>query len=151
MKRQSSATDPGVALVAALTERNFDRLAGVLATDTLMRALIPPGPVELSGAESAAARFASWFGDLEGLELVHSGSDKVGDRLHVSYRLRVKRAGDPWKVVEQHLFCALDKGRITALDLVCSGFRPEGARLPSQTVSAEHPVAPPVGSVDRRR
>jgi hypothetical protein len=30
-------------------------------------------------------------------------------------------------VVEQHLLCAHDEGQITALDLVCSGFRPEYA------------------------
>jgi hypothetical protein len=83
-----------------------------------MRALILPGQVELSGVEPAAARFASWFGESDGLELVHTGSDEVGDRLHVFYRLRVKRPGDPWKVIEQHLFCALDEGRITAL--ICS-------------------------------
>jgi hypothetical protein len=127
MKQPSSATDPAATLIAALTARDFDRLAGVLASDARMRALIPPGAVELSGAELAAARFASWFGDAEWFELVHSGSDEVGDRLHVFYRLRVKRSGDPWKVVEQHLFCALDEGRITALDLVCSGFRPDAA------------------------
>jgi SnoaL-like domain len=113
-------------LVAALTERDFGRLAGMLAPDVRVRALIPPGLVELSGAEPAAARFASWFGESNGLELVHSGSDEVGDRLHIFYRLRVKRPGDVWKVIEQHLFCALDEGRITDLDLVCSGFRPEG-------------------------
>ena len=129
--RRSSATDPGATLVAALTERDFGRVAGTLAPDVRMRALIPPGPVELSGAEHAAARFASWFGESEGLELVHSGSDEVGDRLHVFYRLRVKRPGDPWKVIEQHLFCALDEGSITALDLVCSGFRPDATGAPS--------------------
>jgi SnoaL-like domain len=112
-------------LVAALTERDFGRLAATLAPDVRMRALIPSGPVELSGAEPAAARFAFWFGESNELELVRSGSDEVGDRLHVFYRLRVKRPGDPWKVIEQHLFCALDEGRITALDLVCSGFRPD--------------------------
>ena len=116
-------------LVAALAERDFGRLARTLAPDVHMRALIPPGPFELSGAEPAAARFASWFGESDGLELVHSGSDEVGDRLHVCYRLRVKRPGDSWKVIEQHVFCALDDDRITALDLVCSGFRPEG-RVP---------------------
>ena len=125
--RRSSATDLGAMLVAALTERDFGRLAGTLAPEVRMRALIPPGPVELSGAEPAAARFASWFGEPERLKLVHSGSDEVGDRLHVFYRLRVKRPGDPWKVIEQHLFCALDEGCITALDLVCSGFRPDAA------------------------
>jgi hypothetical protein len=133
--RRSSATDLGVILVAALTERDFGRLAGTLAPDVRMRALIPPGPLELSGAEPAAARFALWFGEADGLELVHSGSDEVGDRLHVFYRLRMKRPGDPWKVIEQHLFCALDEGRITALDLVCSGFRPDMAGAPSKSVS----------------
>jgi hypothetical protein len=133
--RRSSATDLGARLVTALTERDFGRLAGTLALDVRMRALIPPRPVELSGAKPAAAKFASWFGESDGLELVHSGSDEVGDRLHVFYRLRVKRPGDPWKVIEQHLFCALDEGRITALDLVCSGFRPDSAGAASKSVS----------------
>jgi hypothetical protein len=121
-------------VVAALTERDFGRLARTLAPEVRMRALIPSGCVELSGAEPAAARFASWFGEANGLELVRSGSDEVGDRLHVFYRLRVKRPGDPWKVIEQHLFCALNEGRITALDLVCSGFRPEWAGAASKSV-----------------
>lgn len=113
----------GATLVTALAEQDFGRLASTLALDVRMRALIPPGPVELTGAEPAAARFASWFGGSSELELVHSGSDEVGDRLHVFYRLRLKRPGDPWKIIEQHLFCALDDGRVAALDLLCSGFR----------------------------
>lgn len=123
--RRSSATDVGATLVAALAERDYDRLADTLARDVRMRALIPPGAIELSGEEPAAARFAAWFGSWEELELVASGSDEVGDRVHVFYRLRVKKPGEPWKVVEQHLFCDVDDGYITALDLVCSGFRPE--------------------------
>jgi hypothetical protein len=115
----------GAKLVAALAERDFARLEGTFGPDVRMRALIPPGLVELTGPESAAARFASWFGESDELELVQSGSDQVGDRLHVFYRLRVKRPGDPWKTVEQHLFCALDNGRVTALDLLCSGFQPD--------------------------
>ena len=121
----SSATDAGAAFVAALAERDFGRLADVLAPGARMRALIPPGPIELHGAEQAAAKFASWFGSAEGFELLRSVTDEVGDRIHVSYRLRVKRTGNPWQVVEQHLFCSLEDGLITALDLVCTGFRPE--------------------------
>lgn len=121
----SSATDPGAAFVAALAERDFSRLAGVLSPSARMRALIPPGPIELSGAEPAAAKFASWFGSAEGFELVRSAADPIGDRFHVWYRLRVKRNGNPWQLVEQHFFCSLEDGLITALDLVCSGFRPE--------------------------
>jgi SnoaL-like domain len=125
--QRSSASDLGVGFVTALAQRDFPRLANTLTPDVRMRALIPPGPVEVSGAEAAAAKFSSWFADAEELELVCSGSDAVADRLHVFYRLRVKKPGDVRKIVEQHLLCAFDDDRITALDLVCSGFRPEGA------------------------
>jgi SnoaL-like domain len=124
--QRSSATDLGMGLVTALAERDFPRLADTLAPDVRMRALIPPGPIEVSGAEGAAAKFSSWFADAEEFDLVHSGSDAVADRLHVFYRLHVKKAGDRRKVVEQHLLCAYEDDRISALDLVCSGFRPDG-------------------------
>jgi hypothetical protein len=124
MKR-SSVPDPASGLAGALVAGDFERLTELLAADVRMRALIPPGPVELSGAADAGAKFASWFGGAKSLELIRTGSDEVGDRLHIFYRLRVNRHDDPSRIVEQHLFCALDDGRITALDLVCSGFRPE--------------------------
>ena len=123
--QRSSATDLGTALVTALAQRDFPRLANTLTADVRMRALIPPGPVELSGAEAAAAKFSSWFADAEEFELLRSGNDTVADRLHVFYRLRVKKPGDQSKIVEQHLLCTYDDDRITALDLVCTGFRPE--------------------------
>jgi hypothetical protein len=123
--RRSSATDVGAAFVAALATKDFERLTETLAPDVRMRALIPPGLVEISGAATASARFATWFGGTDRLELIGLGSDDVGDRLHVSYRLHTKNGGDPWRVVEQHLFCTLDDGRISAFDLVCSGFRPD--------------------------
>jgi hypothetical protein len=91
-----------------------------------MRALIPPGPIEISGAEAATAKFSPWFADAEELALIRSDSDTVADRLHVFYRLRVKKPGDLTKIVEQHLLCAFDDHTISALDLVCSGFRPDG-------------------------
>lgn len=123
--RRSLVAQSTSGFAGALVAGDFDRLTAMLAADVRMRALIPPGPVELSGAADAGARFASWFGESKNLELVRSGSDEVGDRLHVFYRLRVNRTDDPASIVEQHLFCALDEGRISSLDLVCSGFRPE--------------------------
>ena len=125
--RQTSATNLGDVFVTALVDGDTPRLAETLAPDVQMRALIPPGPIEVFGAEAVAGKFATWFGSAERLELIRSASEPVADRLHVSYRLRVRRAGDPWNVVEQHLLCAHDGGRITALDLICSGFRPEYA------------------------
>jgi len=123
--RRFSATDRGERFVAALAERDYSRLATNLAPNVRMRALIPPGPVEISGREATSAKFSGWFGDVEDLELVSSGSEAIADRLHVYYRLRVRKPGDVWKLLEQHLLCALDGDRIAALDLICSGFRPD--------------------------
>jgi hypothetical protein len=125
--RQTSATDLGDVFVTALVDGDTLRLAETLAPGVQMRALIPPGPIEVLGADEVAGKFAAWFANAEQLELIRSVSEPVADRLHVSYRLRVRRAGDPWNVVEQHLLCVHDGDRITALDLVCSGFRPEYA------------------------
>ena len=122
--QQFSATDLGATLVTAIAERDFARVADTLAPDARMRALIPPGPIEVSGAEAVSAKFSAWFGDAEKLELVRSGSETVADRVHVFYGLRVKKPGDLEKTVEQHLLCTLDDDRIAALDLVCTGFRP---------------------------
>jgi hypothetical protein len=133
--QRSSASDLGTALITALAQRDFPRLANTLTPEVRMRALIPPGPVEVLGAEAVAAKFSSWFADAEELELVRSGSDTVADRLHVFYRLRLKKPGDLRKIVEQHLLCAFDEDRITALDLVCSGFRPDGTGAHSRPIS----------------
>jgi len=140
---RSSAIDPGTRLVAALADRDFRQLARVLTADVCMRALIPPGLVEVSGAEAAAAKFSSWFGDAEELDLVRSGSDTVADRLHVFYQLRVKKPGDVSKIVEQHLLCEYDDDRIMALDLVCSGFRPDETEAPQPVSGTRAAKSPP--------
>lgn len=122
--RRSPASHSPSGFAAALVAGDFERLATMLAADVRMRALTPPGFIEISGAEAAAAKFKTWFGDAEELELIDSGSDRFADRLHVFYRLRVRKPGDFPKVVEQHLLCALECDRINNLDLVCAGFRP---------------------------
>jgi SnoaL-like domain len=121
----SSVAEPGRRLVAALADRDFPRLAEALAPDVRMRALLPPCLVEVSGAEAAAAKFSAWFGDAEELELIRSDSNPVADRIHVFYRLRVRKPDSSAKLVEQHLLCTCAGGRIDALDLVCTGFRPD--------------------------
>jgi len=93
-----------------------------------LRALIPPGLRERSGATEAAALVAGWFADSTELDLVDSSAGEVGDRLHVSYRFEGVEEGEPY-VVEHHLYCILDeRGLIKRADLLCSGFRPRSER-----------------------
>ena len=78
--RQSSATDLGDVFVTALVDGDAPRLAETLAPHVQMRALSPPGPIEVLGAEAVAGKFAAWFGSAEQLELIRSESEPVADR-----------------------------------------------------------------------
>ena len=147
----SSVIDPGTRLIAALAERDFPRLAATLTPDVQMRALIPPGLVEISGAEAAAAKFSSWFGDAEEFELICSGSDPIADRVHVFYRLRVRKPGNTTKLVEQHLLCAFAGSQVNVLDLVCSGFRPHDVAEKSMALGQDAAHTVQASDAKRRR
>jgi hypothetical protein len=113
----------------SLAAQDFTRLGGALAAGAQLRALLPGGLREWTGAEVVAARFAGWFGDTEGFELVEAVVGEVGGRLHLGWRLRLRaeRLGPGWFSVEQQAYADTDAGgQIARLDLVCSGYRPEG-------------------------
>ena len=73
--------------------------------------------------------FAGWFGDTEDFDPVEATVGEVGGRLHLHWRLRLRaeRLGAGWFTVEQQAYADTgDGGRITRLDLLCTGYRPEG-------------------------
>ena len=112
-----------------LAAQDFAKLGGALSADIRLRALLPPGPFEWTGAEVIAGEFARWFGDTENFELVEATVGEVGGRLHLRWRLRLQaeRLGVGWFTVEQQAYADTgDGGRITRLDLLCTGYRPEG-------------------------
>lgn len=110
-------------LVGGIAAQDAAAIADCFAEDAQFRALIPPGLRERSGASETAELIATWFGDSTELALVDSNADDVGDKLHVSYRFAGMEGGEAY-VVEQHLYCTLENGRIVKADLLCSGFRP---------------------------
>ena len=112
-----------------LAAQDFAELGGALAADACLRALLPSGLREWAGAEAIADRFARWFGDTQDFELVEAAVGEVGGRLHLRWRLRLqaKRLGSGWFTVEQQAYADTDEsGRIARLDLLCTGYRPEG-------------------------
>ncbi len=117
------------AFLQGLADQDFDALVGTLADDARLRALVPKGLREWTGGEEIAAQFARWFGDTEGFELVEATLGEVGGRLQLRWRLRLRaeRLGAGWFTVEQQAYAdAGEDGRIDRLDLVCTGYRPEG-------------------------
>ena len=114
----------GRAFVEALAVRDFEALRALLSEDIRFRMLLPSGPQQEDGAASTAGRFISWFGDAGELELQASTVDYVADRIAVSYRFRVRDLNG-WRLIEQHLVVDVaDDGRMQAIDLLCTGFRP---------------------------
>lgn len=57
---------------------------------------------------------------------------EVGDRTHVAWRFRLHptpRGDDSWHVIEQQAYLQVGE-RIGAMDLLCTGFRPDAGRDP---------------------
>ncbi len=111
-----------------LAAQDFAQLGGALAAGARLRALLPRGLREWTGAEVIAGQFARWFGDTDDFELVEATVGEVGGRLHLHWRLRLRaeRLGAGWFTVEQQVYAdAADGGRIVRLDLLCTGYRPE--------------------------
>ena len=112
-----------------LAAQDFARLGGALAADACLRALLPSGLWERAGADTIAHRFERWFGDTEDFELLEAAVGEIGGRLHLHWRLRLRaeRLGTGWFTVEQQAYADTDNsGRIARLDLLCTGYLPEG-------------------------
>jgi hypothetical protein len=130
-----ASTVPQFALAGVFLEglaaQDFSRLGDALAADARLRALLSPGLREWTGASVIAGQFGHWFGDTQDFELVEATVGEVADRLHLHWRLRLRaeRLGPGWFTVEQQVYVDTGaSGRITGLDLLCTGYRREAGR-----------------------
>jgi len=117
------------AFLEGLAAQDFALLGGALTAGARLRALLPPGLMEWTGAEEIAGTFARWFGDTEDFDPVEATVGKVGDRLHLCWRLRLRaeRLGPGWFTVEQQAYADTgEDGRVARLGLLRTGHRPEG-------------------------
>ena len=115
----------GEAFLQALANRDFEALRACLQKGGSFRALVPPGIRQASDASGTVNRLRLWFGEADSFEMLRSEIGQVADRLSITYRIRLHDS-DGWQVIEQRLYCNVgDDGRITKLDLLCSGFLPE--------------------------
>ncbi len=124
----------GEQFLAAFATRDFARLQACFHPEARFRALIPPGICEATDSAGATHHLRDWFGPADHLELLHSELDPVSDLLRVAYRLRVHDA-DGWQLFEQQAYCRLEDGKIAAMDVLCSGPRPDPGAVPGTTHS----------------
>jgi len=120
---------PGIAVARSFVDgvaaRDFALLGHALAPHVHLRALLPDGLREWTGASVVADRFARWFGDTVQFEPIESTVGEVGGRTHLRWRLRLQadRLGPGSFVVEQVAYADTDRrGLIARLDLLCTGY-----------------------------
>ncbi len=124
------------AFLDGLAAQDFSRIAATLDDAAHLSALLPRGFAEWDGSEQISAAFHHWFGEVERFELVDAVVGEVGPRLHLRWRVRVQAEarGQGWLVIEQQVYAdAGSDGRLTRLNLLCSGFHREASPLASPT------------------
>jgi hypothetical protein len=120
----------GNLLLEALTARDFGRVSDCFEPAATLRALLPRGLAECAGAPQIVALLRGWFGGAEEFEVLAGTVGQVGDRTHIAWRFRLHptpRGDDSWHVIEQQAYLRVGQ-RIDAVDLLCSGFRPDAER-----------------------
>lgn len=132
----------------ALTTREFTAAHSVLAQDVRFRMLVPPGLMTDEGADATIGWFKSWFADADPFRVEASSAEEVEGRAAVTYRLRLHKANG-WQLIEQHLMLDVGAdGRVGAIDLLCSGFRPIAVDDPDEPDGMHRYNAGDVGCAD---
>jgi TusA-related sulfurtransferase len=120
---------PATTFVEALARRDFGALEATLSSAVRFRALLPSGPLELQDPATIVERLTAWFGASERFEVQEASAQAVADRMRIRYRFRLRPhpfvPESGWHVIEQVAFCEIADGTIAALDILCTGFRPE--------------------------
>ena len=120
----------GERFLAAFATRDFARLQACFHPQARFRALIPPGVCEAVDALGATTHLHDWFGGADHLQILNAEVEAVGNRLHMGYQLRVHDA-DGWQIFEQQTYCRVQDRQIAAMDLLCSGPRPDPRAMPA--------------------
>ena len=111
--------------VVALSDRDAERLEACLHPEVQMRALVPSGHQEVRGQPAVVAKLNSWFTEAESIQVLERNIYRVADRLHVRYRFREHYSDAESEIIEQDAYFDFREGSIVAINLLCSGHRPE--------------------------
>jgi hypothetical protein len=120
----SDRTAPGRELLEAIAVRDFGQIAGCFTGEAVVRVLTP-GPVrQLKGAARAANRYRRWLATLDQFELIEGEVVEIADRIRIRYLFRGRDPEKGWQLNEHTGYAEIENGRIGAMVLTCTGFRP---------------------------
>ena len=137
MSEWDEMSETGDRFLDALLARDFHGLTLHLYPRVRFRALQPGGADVRMGARPVIERWESWFHDWDQFTVVVRSTAVVAHRLSLAYQVVVAKADDRREVAHR-IFADVDHGRITAIDLLCSGFNPVLARRHEQLSGTSH-------------
>ncbi len=119
-------TDVGSRYVAALAAKETEALLGIFASEVRFRGMTPGRFWEGSSpADVVEDVLYQWFEPDDIVEAVeHVEVGKLVDRQRVVYRFRVRTADTVYRVEQCAYFDLDDDGRVSRMNVMCSGFRP---------------------------
>ncbi len=122
--------DIGEGWAHAIETKSCERLADFCRPDVRSRIMTPNHYAALESAGALVVKLRQWFVESDPIEIQQVRLELVGDKLAISYRLKLREQGE-WLEVEQQIFGMLKDGLFTQLDLLCSGFRPLSPSAPT--------------------
>jgi hypothetical protein len=115
------AESVGADFIDALARQDRACVHSLLDPRLSFRVLTPRALREANDDAGAVAWLTRWFGDVEELTTLGSEVSTMHDRISVTYRFHLYK--DRWYVIEQRGYIDVADGKITDLNLICSGFR----------------------------
>lgn len=125
---EPSAAEVAKTFLERLACSDFEGLADLVAPDVWLRALLPKRVREGHSAEELLEAYREWFAVAAELRLEEVEHHSMEGREHVRYRYLIRPDWQPdtWHRVEQSGYCRVRDGRISRLDLVCTGYHALG-------------------------
>src|SRR5207302_6203181 len=92
--------------------QDFAALADCLDPAVRLRALVPRGPIDMTGRDDVAGWFRSLFGGPDDLELADGTVGEIGPRLYMRWRVSLTPTGTfgRRRLAEQHVFAMTGTG-----------------------------------------
>ncbi len=118
----TTGQEAGQRFITALRASDFAGIGNCLSPAVRVQALLPARAVAAEGREAAVALLRGWLDDEAGT-ITDASADIVGQRLHLSYRMRLDTADGP-QVMEQQAYCDVMADGISSVRLLCSGHTP---------------------------
>jgi hypothetical protein len=120
------AAPVGRRLIDAVVGWDEPTVRALLADMVWFRALLVRDVIEVHDATAAMEVLYGWYGSAYETELLQAATEVVTTRERLTYRVRLRPSWEPgvWHLIEQTGYLRVLDGRISRLDLTCTGFHP---------------------------